>query len=788
MRTSPRLLAIAALCVSASAFAATDKSPTTEGRLVTKHDGSIVDVPLEHTDVRIRIDGHLADATITQRYRNPYDVKIEAVYLFPLPTGAAVNDMTIVTGKRTIRGSIQERSKAQQTYVAAKKQGLVAALLTQERANLFTQSIANLEPNATIEVTLRYVQRLDYDDGGYSLAFPMVAGPRYVPAASKDRDKAAAVQPTVLPAGMRSAHDINLRVDLHAGVSIEDITSTSHQIQIERPTTSRATINIHPSDTIPNKDFILRYQVAGTAPKLAVLVHRDGGVGSFMLVAQPPATPEPAQVTPREIVFVLDTSSSMRGAPLVKAKELIKRVLWTLRPDDTFQIVRFADQSSALGPGPIANKPKNVDLTLKWLAALEAGGGTEVTSGIEAALAVPHDPLRLRIVVFVSDGYVANEDEILALVGKHVATSRLFSFGVGSAVNRYLLEEMATIGRGTVQVVRPDEDTARAVTAFERRIDSPLLTDITIDWGKLPVADVVPQAIPDLFVGQPLVVAGHYSGNGSGTVKVRGKQAGRDVRFDVAVTLPDVDRTRPAIATVWARQRIGELSRKLLRKPDATAEREIIALSLEHRVLSQFTAFVAVDDSRVTAGAAAKRVVVPVEVPDAVRNISFGGWGSGASYGFGGYGISSSALGSASYGSGYGGGYGTIAGSYSTSSITKVPSVPQVMIASPTVSNGSLDAAIIRRYVKRNIQKITYCYEKALLRSPKLAGKVSTQFLIEGGTGRVLSVSATGLGDKEVEACIAQVVKAIEFPKAPGDGAVQVNYPFTLTPAKESAP
>jgi Ca-activated chloride channel homolog len=753
---------------------------------MTKHGEAVIEVPLEHTDVNIRVDGHLADATVVQRFKNPYASKIEAVYLFPLPTGAAVTDMTITVGTRKIRGTIQERAKAKQAYVAARKQGLVAALLTQERPNLFTQSIANLEPNATIEVTLRYAQRLEYDGGGYTLAFPMVAGPRYIPAASKDAKAANTVQPVTLPSGLRSAHDIRLQVELDAGVPIESVASSSHQISIQRPSSSRASVHIAAGDTIPNKDFILTYQVAGAAPTLALLAHRDGGTGSFMLVAQPPESAKPADVTPRELVFVLDTSSSMRGAPLTKAKELVRRMLWTLRADDTYQIVRFADRSSALGPAMIANKPKNIGLTLDWLGKLEAAGGTEVVEGISAALALPHDPLRVRLVVFVSDGYVGNEDEILATVGKHVGTARLFSFGIGSAVNRFLLEEMATIGRGAVQVVRPDEDTAAAVARFERRVDAPLLTDITLDWGALPVNDVTPHAVPDVFAGQPLVVTGHYKIGARGTLKVHAKQAGRDVTFDVAVSLPDVDATRPAIGALWARHRIGELSRALLRKPDAAADKEILALSLEHHVLSQATAFVAVDDSRVTAGGEAKRVVVPVEVPDAVRGIWPVATGAGFGVGGGQYSMSGASYGSIGYGSmeGYGGGYGGwgMIGSGHSPAQTHTVAVQTVTLATPVIT-GSLDAAIIRRYVKRHIQKVSYCYEKQLLATPKLAGTVTVEFVIDSAIGHVTAVKVSGLGNKEVETCIAGVIHDIEFPAAKGGGPVKITYPFKLTPS-----
>jgi Ca-activated chloride channel family protein len=779
---------LALVCALPSVSAAgTPPAPATadqanEGRLVTRHDGKTIDVPLEHTDVQIRVDGPLADATITQRFRNPYTTKIEAVYLFPLPTGAAVTEMRIQAGTRTITGAIRERGQARQIYEEARDKGFVAALLTQERPNLFTQAVANLEPAAAIEVTLHYVQRLDFEAGGYELVFPMVAGPRYTPPSAAK----PAVQPAVLPPGLRSSHDISLRVTLDAGVAITGLASPSHQIEVTRDG-RRATVSLSPGDTVPNKDFILRYQVGGAAPEFGALAYRDGGTGSFLLVAQPPAQAAPAAIAPRELVFLLDTSSSMRGAPLDQAKRLIARMLRSLRPDDTFQIVRFDDRASALGPLPIANKPKNVALTLAWLAALPAGGATEMVTGIDAALAVPHDPARLRIIAFLTDGYVGNEDQILTRVGARIGDARLFCFGVGSAVNRYLLEELAALGRGAAAVVRPDEDTAAAVAAFGRRIDAPVLTDVRIDWGDLAVRDV-PRALPDLFLGQPLVVAGRYDRATAGTAAIHGKLGGRDVRFDVPVTLPAQDAARPAIASVWARQRIAALSRALVRKADPALEHEILALALEHHLLSPYTAFVAVDDARVTAGGAAPQVVVPVEVPALVGAIAAGGSGGGSGGGGFGYGIGVGSGGSidvgGSYGTiGHGAGYGTGVG-YGTGPLRSSVrvAVPIVTLAQPIAYSGSLDKAILRRYLKRQLNAIRYCYERVLLARPKLTGTLTAHFTINA-TGHVVQSSAAGLGDAEVEACVAKVIGDIEFPAAPGGGVIVVNYPFTFVPS-----
>jgi Ca-activated chloride channel family protein len=625
-------IAVAVSLSGASPAWAGKTAPITEGTLRTRDGAEVVAVPLEHTEVKVRVDGFIADVEVDQRFSNPYKHKIEATYLFPLPAQSAVDGYELVTGGRTIKGEIKLKDDAKAVYTAARTRGYVAALLTQERPNLFTQAVANIEPGATVDVKLHYVQALGYDDGAYELVFPMVAGPRFVPKTSKADP--AAVQAPGMPAGMRSGHDIGLSVEIDAGVPINNVVSPSHQVELAKPSAHETRVKIGAHDTIPNKDFVLRYAVAGDKPQFAIVPHRAGGAGSFFFMAQPPVHPDAAQVTPKEMVFVIDTSSSMQGRPLAKAKEAIGKALQTMHPDDTFQIVRFDDTASALGERPIANKPKNVQIALDWLAKLDAGGGTDMTTGIKAALAFPHDKARLRVVVFLTDGFIGNEDEILALVQDKLGDSRLFSFGVGSSVNRYLLEEMAAIGRGTVQVVRPDEDTQTAVTRLANRVASPLLTDISIDWKGLAVDGVTPARIPDLFAGQPLVLAGRYTKAGAATVTVHGKLAGRPVTFDVPVSLPET-RDRPAIAAIWARGKITELMRRQLKAEQPAVKQQIIELALANHLMSAYTSFVAVDTSHVTAGGKPQTVAVPVEVPDGLRSTQadYGGSGSGIIYG-----------------------------------------------------------------------------------------------------------------------------------------------------------
>ena len=750
MKGLPSLAVVCALIAMTGWPAVARATERTEGRLVAVRDGKRVDAPLEHTDIQIRIDGPIADARITQRFKNPYAARVEAVYLLPLPAGAAVTELRIATGARTITGSIQDRAKARLVYEQARGRGQIAALLAQARPDLFAQAVASVEPGATVEVALRYVQRLEAESGSYELVVPV--------------------------AGARSSRELALRVELDAGVPIANIESPSHPLAVTRDG-GRATIGLAPADAVPDRDFVLRYSVGGAGPEFGVLAHRDGGTGSFLVIAQPPTVAAPAVIAPRELVFVLDTSSSMRGAPLEQAKRLILKHLLSLRPDDTFQIVRLDDRASALGPAPIANRPSNIELTLRWLSALEATGTSELATGITAALALPHDPARLRVIAVVTDGYVGNEDDVLANAAALLGDARVFCLGVGSAVNRYLLDELAALGRGAVQVVRPDEDAAAAIAAFQRRIDAPVVTDLRIDWGDLAVRDV-PRAIPDLFAGQPVVVAGHYDRAQTGTAHVHGRLGGRDVRFDVPIALPERDPARPAIASLWARQRIAELTRRLARKAAPPLEQEVRALALEHHLPSPYTAFLAVDDSR-PAGPAGPRVVVPVEVPAFLADVP-----QRDSSGFYYVNAYPHPLGAGSSSSPYG------PPRISEPLFGRHIAIPPTVSLSPRVASiGTLDRATLRRYIRRRLDAIRYCYEKALIARPGLRGTVTAHFTVTA-SGRVAGASASGM-DRGVEACIVGVIESIEFPAVPDGTPTAVNYPFTLVPnelSPETAP
>jgi Ca-activated chloride channel family protein len=714
----------------------------TEGRLTTVVGKAVVDVPLERTEVAIEVDGHLVRAEVVQKFRNPYGEKIEALYLFPLPADAAVDAMEIETNGRRIEGRLLRREQAELIYERARRRGHVAALLREQRPNLFKQAVANIEPGASVDVRIRYVEALAPKEGTFEVHFPMVAGPRYLPGAKQDAD----LQPAVLPPEVRSSHEIRLSVSVAGPVS--SIASPSHLIDVAKA--DRTLVTLSPRDVIPNRDFVLRYRLASGTPAIAMAAHRTGDVGSFFLMLDPPAIEEEA-VVPREIVFVVDASSSMAGAPIEKAKALIESALDRLRPDDTFSIVRFGDRAEVLGRQPLARE--SATLAKAWIGRIQGRGGTEMLSGLEAAFGIPRDPLRLRIVVFISDGFIGNEEEVLALVHRRRGDARVFAFGVGSVTNRYLLEEMAVAGRGTAVFVRPDEPTAPVVERFARRIDRPVITDVAVDWNGLLVEDVLPDPIPDLFDGEPLVIAGRYRTPGRGVAIVTGRTPAMPVRFEVPIALPALE-DRPAVATVWARRRIADLSRRALVDADPSITSEIIALALEHRLSTRYTAFVAVDPSRVTEGGDPKVVPVPVEVPEGL-----GAGGRAAGLGSAGHALGIIGMSSSTFGAG---GLGSAA--------------PMLLLKSD-VSYDSIDRGGVDREIKRQLNRIRHCYEKQLVLDPELTGKLAARFSIDAH-GKVTSVETSGLENEALAQCVAGVIRTIQFPES--DAEAEVSYPFVF--------
>ncbi len=582
---------------------------------------------LTRTEVDANVSGMVASVLVTQEFENPFTERAEAIYVFPLPDNAAVDQLTLMVGQRVIKGVVKKREDARRDYERAKSEGRRAALLDQERPNVFTQSVANLLPGERVKVVLRYVAPLRYDDGSFEFNFPMVVGPRYIPGqalpgqpqgngCSPDTDRVLDAS-RITPPQERTGRDISVRVHLDAGFPIEDLSSVSHRLVVERGSMRTAEVELAAGDRVPNKDFILRWKVAGRELRAMVMATRGQDGGYLALVAQP-ETPEAHRTpVPKEMVFVIDTSGSMEGPPLAAEKAFIRRAMAAMNPDDTFLLVDFADRASSFHASPLPNTPRNVERALSYLEALPSGGGTNQLQGIRAALGRPADPQRMRTVLFLTDGFIGNEAEILAEVQRTIGSARIYSLGVGSSANHYLLGRLAEVGRGFYQYLRPDEEQAPAIERFVRRIARPMVTDLEIDWGGLQVTEVLPKVLPDLFDNQPLVVLAKYAQPGRGRVVVRGRTSGSARELALDVDLPVQDAESHAIATCWARARIEELERLQYGGEKAEVIRQITSLGLEHQLVTAYTSFIALEETTAADPRSALRTVAePVEPPE----------------------------------------------------------------------------------------------------------------------------------------------------------------------------
>jgi Ca-activated chloride channel family protein len=570
--------------------------------------------PLRHTDVQVRIAGPLARVTVTQEFHNPFAEKIEAVYTFPLPPDSAVDDMTMHVADRTIRGLIKPRDEARKIYDEARRTGRIASLLDQERPNIFTQAVANILPGAAVKIQISYVETVPYEAGAYSFNFPMVVAPRYMP--RRGVPDAQRIAPPVTPEGTRAGHDISVEVHLDAGVPIESVESRTHDVSIERPNPRQAVVKLRDKAVIPNKDFILNYDVAGRRIEDAVLADS----GYFALLLQPPDRVQPEEIAPKELVFVLDTSGSMSGFPIEKAKEAMGMALDGLHPRDTFNLITFSGDTHILFPNPVPATPENRRLAREFLSSRSGSGGTEMMKAIRTALAPSDAPERTRVVCFMTDGEVGNDLEILAEVQRH-PNARVFAFGIGSSVNHFLLDGMARYGRGEVEYVGLRDDGSAAARRFHERVNSPLLTDISIDWSGLPVTGVYPARIPDLFAAKPVVVSGRYTSPGAGVIRLRGKAGGREFTREIRVNLPATRSEDAMLGKLWARRRVEDLMSQDFLGLQRGAIRDdlkqqITKLGIEHRLMTPFTSFVAVEEKVITEGGAPRRVEVPVEMPE----------------------------------------------------------------------------------------------------------------------------------------------------------------------------
>jgi Ca-activated chloride channel family protein len=583
-------------------------------------------MPLKSTNVRATIAGVIADVVVTQTYSNAGGVPLEATYVFPGSTRSAVYGMQMKIGDHLLKAKVEPRQEARRTYEQAKTEGKSASLLEQHRPNVFQMNVANIMPGDTIEVELRYTELLVPESGEYSFIYPTVVGPRYsnqAEATAPETDKW--IKNPYLVKGEKSPATFGIAVDIAAGMPLLDVRCETHEVKPQFADPSRATVALTPGDaTANNRDFILKYRLADSKIESGLLLSMGEKENFFLLTVQPPKRGAPVSLPPRDYIFVLDVSGSMHGFPIETAKQLIRQLFAALKPNDTFNVLLFSGGSTVLSSSELPATNDNLKRALAVIDHEQGRGGTELLPALQQALALPNPNEAARSVVVITDGYVDCEAKAFDLIRGNLNRANLFAFGIGSSVNRHLIEGMARAGSGEPFVVTKPEEAESAVARFRDYVAAPLLTHVALNFGGFDVYDVEPLSVPDLLADRPLVIFGKWKGNATGTVSLRGKTGAGDYRAEFPAGDAHSMGDSKALTYLWARSRIASLADFSELTSADERVKEVTNLGLTYNLLTAYTSFVAVDDVVRNPGGNAQTVKQPLPLPAGVENSAVG--------------------------------------------------------------------------------------------------------------------------------------------------------------------
>lgn len=602
----------------------TDNDKTLSPYFFVEGDPEVDRLPLKDTQVDIAVAGVIADVKVLQTYRNEGSRPINARYVFPASTRAAVYSMRMRIGNQVIVAKIKEREVAKQQFEEAKQQGKSASLLEQDRPNVFSMSLANIMPQDQIEIELRYTELLVPTDNTYEVVFPTVVGPRY-----RSQTSASTVDQWIktpyLHEGQKPTSTLHISVRISAGVPIRDLTCPSHKISSQWPTASTAQVTLADVDSFQgNRDFVLRYRLAGDQIASGLLLYQGTDENFFLYVAQPPERVKTEDVPVREYIFVVDVSGSMDGFPLNTAKYLLKDLIGHLRSNDLFNVVLFAGDSSVLSTQSLPANQENTARAIRLLEEQRGSGGTELLAAIKQAMSLPRQEGISRSVVLVTDGYISGEEGVFDYIRTNLDRCNVFSFGIGSAVNRYLIEGVAKAGMGEPFIVTQENEAAKIASTFREYIQTPLLTDIKANAIGFDVYDVNPIKLPDLFAQRPVILFGKWRGPVAGTIELRGQTGSGEyvTRLDVAGIQPD--EANRALRYLWARSRIAELSDYGSRDLSTEQINGITLLGLKYSLLTRYTSFIAVREVVSNPLGSGENVNQPLPLPLGVSDLAVG--------------------------------------------------------------------------------------------------------------------------------------------------------------------
>ncbi len=566
----------------------------TSGQLLLTHNGRTVAAPIQTAVVEIDITGVVSKVRFTQTFQNTSDNWVEGLYRFPLPDEAAVRSMVIHVGDRRVVGKIEEKAVAEGQYEEAKKAGQVASLVSQHRPNLFSSKVANIGPRQTVSIELEYLQTLSLENQRYRLRIPTTLTPRYRNGVSGN---ALELEPNFVTANAVSAEkpafSVSIIGRLHGAITTGSLVSPTHALAINQQSGVTQFELAHAARL--DRDFIMHWQQGvDDAAQLNAWRETVEGDDYVLAVIAPPNQQHELPAIPRELVIVVDTSGSMAGQPMQAAKAALVDALMGLKPDDTFNVIEFNSSYSALFNQPLPATGTNIERGLRFARQLQADGGTEMRPALQYALSHSNRQEALQQVVFITDGAVGFEDDIIKLVTGQLRSARLFTVGIGSAPNTWFMKKVAEAGRGTASFITDVSDTQRVMEELFFTLESPALTDVSLTFDDAAV-EYFPRPVPDLYAASPVVVAAKITPN-TKTLKLTGRMG--DSAWSQELDLTDLPRVESGLSTVWARKKIAGLEdeQRLLNDVDYY-ESLITSIALEHQLLTRYTSFVAVEDS-----------------------------------------------------------------------------------------------------------------------------------------------------------------------------------------------
>ena len=583
--------------------------------------------PLKETNVSVNINGIFAETFVTQTYSNEGQEPINATYVFPASSRVTIHGMKMEIGDEIITAKIKEKEEARHDYEQAKSEGKSASLLEQQRPNVFTMDVANVMPGDIIRIELHYTEMITPTDGIYQFVFPTVVGPRFTsPSVPKSLKAETWIASPFLRLGDTPREKYNINVNLSAGVPITDLQCGSHKIDVAWDNQTSARISLsNPEEFAGNRDFILDYKLTGTEISSGLMLGTGESENFFLLMVQPPERYTPETIPPREYIFILDVSGSMYGFPLDTSKELIRNLAGSLRETDRFNVILFSDSLIQMSPESVPATAENVQKAFALIDNEEGGGGTELAPALETALAIPASPGAARSVIAITDGYISGEREIFDIIGRNIGTTNFFSFGIGSSVNRYLIDGIAKTGLGESFVVTDPSEAAATADRFRTYIQSPILTDVQVTYDGFDVYDIEPPTLSTLFASRPIVLFGKWKGEPSGTIHITGKTGGRDYAEDIPVSAAIPLEANNIIQYLWARTRVERLTDYGMTEDlQANAKKEVTELGLRYSMMTPYTSFIAVTEKVRNTEGKSTDVKQPLPIPMNVSEWAIG--------------------------------------------------------------------------------------------------------------------------------------------------------------------